>query len=160
MFAAYGGNTERGIRERNTVRQIEVEQLTKDQERERRIAAEKARRQTEFERYREALAKRREAAKAELDAIVATYRLTDIGRRPVRDIIKGMAEAHGYTYAEIIGPRREKVLVKVRHACIRAVADQRPDYSLSMIGRLFQRDHTSILWALKKTARPGEHWRA
>lgn len=87
------------------------------------------------------------AAKAE-DA----YRVIDVidARTPAREIVSRVGAAHGYSFAEITGPRLEKSLVQARFDAIKAVADARPDLSLPQIGRIFNRDHTSILHALKK----------
>lgn len=71
-------------------------------------------------------------------------------KTPAREIISRVGAAHGYTLAQIIGPRLEKKLVQARFDAIKAVADGRPDMSLPQIGRVFNRDHTSILHALNK----------
>lgn len=71
-------------------------------------------------------------------------------KTPARDIISRVAAAHGYTLAQIIGPRLEKKLVHARFDAVKAVAEGRPDMSLPQIGRVFNRDHTSILHALNK----------
>ncbi|WP_054312112.1 helix-turn-helix domain-containing protein [Mesorhizobium sp. 1M-11] len=86
------------------------------------------------------------------DPAVAAYRCIDVlePRTPAREIISRVGALHGYTLAEITGPRLEKRLVQARFDAIKAVADARPDMSLPQIGRIFNRDHTSILHALKK----------
>lgn len=71
-------------------------------------------------------------------------------KTPAREIISRVGALHGYTLAEITGPRLEKKLVQARFDAIKAVADGRPDMSLPQIGRVFNRDHTSILHALNK----------
>lgn len=55
------------------------------------------------------------------------------------------------TVDEIISARRGRHLVAARHACVKAVYEQRKDLSLPQIGRIFQRDHTTILHAIRKT---------
>lgn len=86
------------------------------------------------------------------DPAVAAYRCIDVlgAKTPAREIISRVGALHGYTLAEITGPRLEKSLVQARFDAIKAVADARPDLSLPQIGRIFNRDHTSILHALKK----------
>jgi chromosomal replication initiation ATPase DnaA len=49
---------------------------------------------------------------------------------------------------DIIGPRRDRHLVAARYEAIRLVKDHCPHLSYPGIGRVFHRDHTSILNAL------------
>nr|WP_245262680.1 helix-turn-helix domain-containing protein [Ensifer sp. BR816] len=58
----------------------------------------------------------------------------------------------GVTWADIISVRRDRRLVKPRHACMRAVYEKRKDLSLPRIGRIFHRDHTTVLAAVKGSA--------
>lgn len=51
----------------------------------------------------------------------------------------------GVSWDDIISVRRERRLVKPRHACMRAVYERRRDLSLAGIGRIFHRDHTTVL---------------
>lgn len=73
-----------------------------------------------------------------------------------KSIIIEYASRHGVRYRDIVGVSRAKSLVIIRHAAIRAVADARPDMSLPQIGHVFNRDHTTILWALRKTKKQGQ----
>ncbi|MBX3751922.1 MAG: hypothetical protein KF897_17725, partial [Opitutaceae bacterium] len=55
------------------------------------------------------------------------------------------------------GASRTRHVVEARFEAIRLVRAARPDLSLPAIGRLFNRDHTTILHALKRagtTVRP------
>ncbi|WP_104663357.1 helix-turn-helix domain-containing protein [Ensifer adhaerens] len=80
-------------------------------------------------------------------------------RRPVRAIIEEVLGAYpGISFEEIIGVGRERRLVEPRHRCMTAVYDERPDLSLPALGRIFQRDHTSVLHAVNKRA-PGDNRR-
>lgn len=74
-----------------------------------------------------------------------------------RDIIRQVAKDHGFTYNDIVGVRRHRALIEPRFLAIRAVADARPDMSLTAIGHAFRRDHTTILHSLRKTAAPAFH---
>lgn len=65
-------------------------------------------------------------------------------------IIDRFAKAHKVSVGEIVGPRRSRYLIAPRFEAIVAVAIERPDMSLPQIGRLFNRDHTSIINAFKK----------
>ena len=133
-------------------------------EREERMA--RVRQEAEAQRaHQEALRERmaHEKAKAEADKeavrkLVSQYRVIEVKPqvRPAKSIIRDIAEAHGYTLNDILGVRRNKQLVTVRHMCIRAVADAKPEMSLPAIGRIFQRDHSSIIHALSKTRKEGD----
>ncbi|WP_179119546.1 helix-turn-helix domain-containing protein [Ensifer adhaerens] len=77
-------------------------------------------------------------------------------RRPVRAIIEEVLGAYpGVRFEEIIGVGRERRLVEPRHRCMTAVYDERPDLSLPALGRIFRRDHTSVLHAVNKRE-PGD----
>lgn len=72
------------------------------------------------------------------------------GRICPHHIIGTMARDFGVTVAEITGPRRGGKVLKARHAVIVAVYQARPDLTLPALGRMFNRDHTTILSALRK----------
>ncbi len=71
-------------------------------------------------------------------------------KTPARQIIQQVAAAHGFTTEDVVGGGLKKKLVQARFDAIKAVADGRPDLSLPQIGHIFNRDHTSIIHALKK----------
>lgn len=77
-----------------------------------------------------------------------------LAREP-RHIIAGVAAAFGFTHADIVGPRTLMPLVRARWAAITAVHEARPDLSLNRLGRIFNRDHTTIRHALVKVAAEG-----
>lgn len=77
-------------------------------------------------------------------------------RRSALKIIKEFCQANGADVAEIIGKGRARSVIQTRDACIRAVADERPDLSLLSLGRAFNRDHTTILHSLRKTWTEGK----
>ena len=74
---------------------------------------------------------------------------------PVIDIIKATAHKHGVSIAEIRGQRRDRHLVAARHEAMKLAYEQRPDMSLPAIAKVFRRDHTTFLHAVKK----GDAWR-
>lgn len=120
-IAAYGRFTEAGIR---------------------RIAAERAAR-LEAERMA-ALPKPVPAAEPEPEGTVVAF------VSPMRALITRIAEDHGLTYADMIGKSRKRHIVAARYEAIWAVKDARPCMSLPKIGRLFGKDHKTILHALNK----------
>lgn len=69
---------------------------------------------------------------------------------PANDIINDVVTKYGIPVAVIRGPSRSKAVVAVRHEAISRVHLARPDLSLPALGRIFNRNHTSVLWALRK----------
>lgn len=93
---------------------------------------------------------------AEMDALV--FQVLDpvqLAREPKR-IITRIAEAFGFTYADVIGDRRTAAVMRARWAAIAAVREAHPDWSLPRLGRVFGgRDHTTMLHAIRKMERVG-----
>ncbi|ACP25680.1 hypothetical protein NGR_c19160 [Sinorhizobium fredii NGR234] len=70
----------------------------------------------------------------------------DCDRSSIEEIVAAvLADFPGVTWADIVSVRRDRQLVKPRHACMRAVYEKRKDLSLPRIGRIFHRDHTTVL---------------
>ena len=75
--------------------------------------------------------------------------------RRIYQIIAEVAERHDMAPAEIIGPMRWKRHCRARYEAMwlaRQVMgrDGKPLYSLPEIGRVFRRDHTTVINALKR----------
>lgn len=69
----------------------------------------------------------------------------------IREIIERVIFGTSVTYDDIIGKRRTKDIIPLRHRAIADAVAIRPDLSLPTIGRLFGgRDHTTILHAARK----------
>ena len=62
--------------------------------------------------------------------------------------INEIAQEHGYTVEDILGPSRLKRLVAVRRLCILMFRDR--GFSTLEIGRIMNRCHTTIVHALNK----------
>lgn len=62
-------------------------------------------------------------------------------------IVAIVAERYGVTVAEVMSRRKNKSVADARKAAMRAVSEAFGDSS-PMIGRLFDRDHTTVLSAL------------
>lgn len=125
-----------------------AEKVRREQE-----AKEAARRRIE-EAYQAAeMARERaqEALLAKKAVITAKY-----GSEDARHIIMEVAIAHGVSYEDILGRSRARHLVAARHEAIYEVRKRRPHLSLPQIGRIFKRDHTSILHALRQMDRRQE----
>ncbi|MBX5089365.1 chromosomal replication initiator DnaA [Rhizobium lentis] len=73
-------------------------------------------------------------------------------RRSVEAIVCDvLRDFPGVTWEDVKGIRRTRHLVEPRHACMRAVYEERKDLSLPALGRIFGgRDHTTILNAVRK----------
>jgi chromosomal replication initiation ATPase DnaA len=65
--------------------------------------------------------------------------------------VADIAEDHGYTLNDILGHCRTKPLVAVRLECIKTFRDR--GLSTPQIGRIMNRDHTTIVHALNKGAK-------
>jgi chromosomal replication initiator protein len=68
--------------------------------------------------------------------------------------IDAIAELYGYTLEDILGKSKLKALVAVRRKCI--VWLRGKGYSTTEIGRIMNRDHTTIVHALQKVAAAAE----
>lgn len=70
--------------------------------------------------------------------------------RKAREIIAEVAEAHGFTFEDMTGPRKFREISVARQEAIWACRQvRRPDgsqrYSLPFLGHLLNRDHTTVL---------------
>lgn len=69
--------------------------------------------------------------------------------RPLaKQIIAEVAAAHDVTTAELLGPRRFKHLSEARREAMIRIREEL-GYSFPRIGRIFDRDHTSIIWNVR-----------
>ena len=76
-----------------------------------------------------------------------------LAREPKR-IIARIAAEHGFTAADILGPRRQVGLVAARHAAVAEVAREHPALTYADIGRIFRRDHSTIINAMRRAGAP------
>jgi len=63
--------------------------------------------------------------------------------------IEAIAKAHCFTLEDILGPRKFKPLIAVRRKC--AVMLREKGHTMTEIGRILRRDHTTIVHALQKS---------
>ena len=63
--------------------------------------------------------------------------------------IEAIAKAHCFTLEDILGPRKFKPLVAVRRKCIVVLREK--GHTTTEIGRIMNRDHTTIVHALQKS---------
>lgn len=98
-----------------------------------------------------ALAEARHAAVGSIEEwLDATITLDCDKPIPGERIIKAVALKHNVQVAAIMGPSKSGRIVAIRHEAMVRVYQARPDLSLPQIGKLFDRDHTSVLHALRK----------
>lgn len=71
-------------------------------------------------------------------------------RARARAIIKDVAEQRGFTPGELRNNRRHIALVNARREAMARVYVECPELSLPQIGRLFDKDHTTVMSALRK----------
>ena len=71
-------------------------------------------------------------------------------RRTVARIIRHVLKDHpDISFDDVIGPKRTRPIVAARFAAIWAVKQERPDLTYPAIGKIFQRDHSTILHAVR-----------
>ena len=88
----------------------------------------------------------------ELYRCVASYDATNLPSKNTsagRKIMQEVALEHGLTVLDLVSARRQRGLVRVRHLAMWRIKNE-TKLSLPQIGRLFERDHTSILHAVRK----------
>jgi chromosomal replication initiation ATPase DnaA len=69
-------------------------------------------------------------------------------RKTARNIIAEVATEHKVRAAEMLGPRRWGYLIKPRHEAMKRIRDEL-GYSYPLIGRIFGRDHVTVIWACR-----------
>lgn len=69
------------------------------------------------------------------------------------DIIRTVADRHGVSVGDILGPSRLRRIILPRHEAMAAVRAGRPRLSLPQIGQIFGgRDHTTVINGLQRHA--------
>ena len=81
-----------------------------------------------------------------------------IDRPSPRFLIRVAALRHGVRYGDVIGESRSKYVVAARDHAIRLIWTHCRLMSLPAVGRLFDRDHTTILHSLRKQGLHGDHF--
>lgn len=72
-------------------------------------------------------------------------------KRSIREICEDVLQDFpDITFDDVIGVRRTRNLIPARRACMAAVYVERKDLSTVVIGEKFKRDHTTILYAVRK----------
>lgn len=71
-------------------------------------------------------------------------------RNELKHIIDLIARMHGVTYKQVISKGRVTRIAQARQAAMCAVKQARPGISLPKIGRLFDRDHTTVIASMQR----------
>jgi len=88
------------------------------------------------------------AIEAEDPAIVIPSAFNGM-KRQARNLIAKIAEAHGVTFRDVIGTTRFKEVVAARMESCFQIAKQIPEMSLSQIGQIIRKDHTTVINAVR-----------
>jgi chromosomal replication initiation ATPase DnaA len=67
-------------------------------------------------------------------------------------VVERVALAHDVSVDEVMGRSVQRHISNARRAAMQAIAAEFNDDSSVMIGRLFNRDHSTVLHALRKVA--------
>lgn len=83
---------------------------------------------------------------AERDLILR-QRMETPGRMSIREMVRLASNDTGIPMADLLGPSRKAKLCRIREAVY--LTARKRGYSLPQIGRVFHRDHTSILQGIR-----------
>ncbi len=74
-----------------------------------------------------------------------------VSRSP-REIIEGVLEREfpNFSFSDIVGRKQGNAVVAARHRCMQAVYNERTDLTTTLIGRVFNRDRTTVIHAAVK----------
>ncbi|MGA0595635.1 helix-turn-helix domain-containing protein [Enterovirga sp. CN4-39] len=117
----------------------------------RRHAAQEAAKRTEA--ARQAKAELTKAAKYAIDLLAKDF-APPAPLEPPRRIIARVARRYGVTPEAILGTSHSARIVAIRWEAIRLVRRAHPHRSLPWIGQQFNRDHSTIMHALRKMGEP------
>jgi chromosomal replication initiation ATPase DnaA len=76
----------------------------------------------------------------------------DLDRRDALELARSVAEKHGVTLADLLGRSRKARPTRARHELWSRLYDDAIP-TLSALGRVFERDHTTIRAGVRKHAR-------
>jgi chromosomal replication initiation ATPase DnaA len=74
-------------------------------------------------------------------------------RTPVREIAASVADKYGLTVDDLRGTDRTRRVAWPRQEAMAEIRRHRQDMSLPDIGRFFNRDHTTVIHALRAVAK-------
>lgn len=136
--------------ERRNARTQELRRIRAENERQ-RVNEAKAALAINAKLQAEDLEKQRERIENMSASAKALLRAKADGLKTVNQIIAETAFEHNGTVEEIVGPSQIKRICAMRHIAMVRAYIERPDLSLKRIGMYFNRDHTSVFNAVKKS---------
>jgi hypothetical protein len=84
------------------------------------------------------------------DRIIWNLGSSDSPQMRARSLVAVVAGKYGVRPQDIRGPRRSSKLIQARFEAYLSVVDQCPEWSYTDIGQFFNKDHTTIVSAVKK----------
>ena len=81
------------------------------------------------------------------------YEITADANLPCRrahEIMRAVCRAYYISGADLTGPRRARQYARPRQVCMYLIRERCPHMSLPMIGRIMNRDHTTIMHGLER----------
>lgn len=66
----------------------------------------------------------------------------------IHALITKVAAVRGVTLEQVLSSRRNRPITMARHEAMKAVRALHPNMSAVQLGRIFNRDHSSVLFAL------------
>lgn len=106
-----------------------------------------------MERCRQQRARKAALDAERLDRILARYRLAASSLANPKAVITRIksecAEKHGVTVAKIDGPRRSEKIVHARQEAMWRAKNE-TNLSFPSLGKLFDRDHTTVMWGIRQ----------
>jgi chromosomal replication initiation ATPase DnaA len=88
------------------------------------------------------------AALGRLSPITVAHKSPPDTRAEIMAIVDTVAQAHGLSHADILGPSRYANIVRARHECFGMASED--GFTATEIGRAMNRDHTSVLNGVRK----------
>lgn len=79
---------------------------------------------------------------------LAPYTMPSSPHDVIRQTIAECAARHGLRYEELIGRSLLRCVVKARYEAIRLIHAEYPLKSYPELGRIFHRDHSTVMYAL------------
>jgi hypothetical protein len=96
-----------------------------------------------------------EALQTRITELEAALKIGGVGQFRAQKIAIAVARKHGLKFSDLRGPSRERHVVAARHEAIKTIRRECNNLSLPAIGRIFNRDHTTVLYVV----RGGKGWK-
>jgi hypothetical protein len=81
-----------------------------------------------------------------IDELESLLKIGGEGQFKAQKICVAIAKKHGLRFTDLKGKRRSRHIVIARHEAVRAVLANCPNLSLPAVGRVFNLDHSTIIY--------------